>query len=109
VRTPTSDTLGYVDELRTVCDRTDGVTMIERYVSDAEFDEWITAADIVLLPYRRAWSSGALARAQRLGTSAFVADVGGLAEQAGPNDVVFDSEDALARLLARPIAPAATP
>ena len=109
VRTPTSDTLGYVDELRTVCDRTDGVTMIERYVSDAEFDEWITAADAVVFPYRRAWSSGALARAQRLGTQAFVADVGGLAEQAGPNDVVFDSEDGLARVLARPVAPAAAP
>jgi glycosyltransferase involved in cell wall biosynthesis len=109
VRTPTSATLGYVDELRALCERTGGVTMIERYVSDAEFDEWITAADAVVFPYRRAWSSGALARAQRLGTPAFVADVGGLAEQAGPTDVVFDSEDGLARLLARPVAPAATP
>jgi glycosyltransferase involved in cell wall biosynthesis len=109
VRAPTSDTLGHVDGLRTLCERTDGVTMIERYVSDVEFDEWITAADAVVFPYRRAWSSGALARAQRLGTPAFVADVGGLAEQAGPNDVVFDSDDALARLLARPVAPAATP
>ena len=109
VRAPTSDTRRHVDELRTLCDRTDRVTMVERYVSDAEFDEWITAADTALFPYRRAWSSGALARAQRLGTPAFVADVGGLAEQAGPNDVVFESEEALARLLARPVAPAATP
>jgi glycosyltransferase involved in cell wall biosynthesis len=109
VRTPTSETLRYVDALRRLCDGTDGVTMIERYVSDAEFDEWISAADAVVFPYRRAWSSGALARAQRLGTPAFVAGVGGLAEQAGRNDVVFDSEDALARLLARPVAPAATP
>jgi glycosyltransferase involved in cell wall biosynthesis len=109
VRTPTSATLGYVDELRRLCERTASVTMIERYVSDAEFDQWITAADAVVFPYRRAWSSGALARAQRLGTQAFVADVGGLAEQAGPNGVVFHSEDELARLLARPVAPAATP
>jgi glycosyltransferase involved in cell wall biosynthesis len=108
VRTPTTDTLAHVRDLRALCERTDGVTFDERYVSDEEFDEWISAADVAVFPYRRAWSSGALARAQRLGTPALVADAGGLAEQAGPNDVVFDSEEALARLLARPVAPAAT-
>jgi hypothetical protein len=47
----------------------------------------------------RAWSSGALARAQKLGTPAFVAAVGGLAEQAGPGDAVFRNDGELVGLL----------
>lgn len=101
VRTPGAETNAHVAELRALCERTDGVTMIERYVSDEEFDLWMSAADRVVLPYRRAWSSGALARAQQLGTPAFVANVGGLAEQAGGADVVFDSDEALRDLFAR--------
>lgn len=107
VRAPGAETSAHVAELRALCEKTDGVTMIERYVSDEEFDVWMSAADRVVFPYRRAWSSGALARAQRLGTPAFVADVGGLAEQAGPEDVVFDSAETLAELFARPVASAA--
>lgn len=106
IRTPKRETLAYVRDLRALCELTEGVTLIERYVSDEEFDEWMAAADVVVFPYRRAWSSGALARAQRLGTPALVAAVGGLAEQAGRDDVVFDSEEALARLLSKPVAPA---
>lgn len=104
VRVPGAET--YANELRALCERTGGVTFVERYVTDEDFDAWMSAADRVVLPYRRAWSSGALARAQRLGTPAIVANVGGLAEQAGADDVVFDSDDALARILARPVAPA---
>lgn len=107
VRTPGAETNAYVAELRSICDRTEGVTMIERYVSDEEFDLWISAADRVVFPYRRAWSSGALARAQQLGTPSFVANVGGLAEQAGPEDVVFDSAESLEALFGRPVPSAA--
>src|SRR5438105_1336819 len=49
---------------------------------------------------RAAWSAGARARAQPLGTPSAVADVGGLAEQAGPRDVVFGSDRELAELFA---------
>jgi glycosyltransferase involved in cell wall biosynthesis len=107
VRTPGAETNAYVAELRALCERTDGVTMIERYVSDEEFDLWMTAADRVVFPYRRAWSSGALARAQQLGTPAFVANIGGLAEQAGAEDIVFDSAESLAGLFGRPVSSAA--
>lgn len=102
VRTPDPETLGHVRDLRALCERTEGTTMIERFVSDEDFDVWISAADRFVLPYSRAWSSGALARAQTLGTPAFVADVGGLAEQAGADDVVFETEEALARLFGLP-------
>ena len=74
-----------------------GVTFVERFLSDEEFDLWVAAADWLVLPYRRSWSSGVLARAQALGTPAIVSAVGGLAEQAGPKDVVVHDDDELAR------------
>jgi glycosyltransferase involved in cell wall biosynthesis/multidrug transporter EmrE-like cation transporter len=99
-RSPEAD--AYVRDLRALCERTPGVTLVERWVGDEEFDRWIRAADAVVLPYRRAWSSGVLARAQALGTPAVVADVGGLAEQVGAGDVVVGSDAELAAALARP-------
>jgi glycosyltransferase involved in cell wall biosynthesis len=101
VRQPTPEALSYARTLRELCPNTPGVTLVERYVSDEEFDTWIVAADVFILPYRRAWSSGALARAQKLGTPAFVAAVGGMEEQAGPQDTVFRTEGELVDLIRR--------
>jgi hypothetical protein len=57
------------------------------------------------VPYRRAFSSGVLARAHALGRPAVVSAVGGLAEQAGPtDDVVGDDrelEAAIRRIVAK--------
>ena len=105
VRDPTDERLRYVAELRTTAARSDHVTIVERFVDDEEFEAWVTAADVFVLPYRRAWSSGALARAQRLGTPAFVSDVGGLAEQAGARDRVFRTDDELAALMREAMSP----
>jgi glycosyltransferase involved in cell wall biosynthesis len=99
VRQRTPEALRYVRVLRELCERTPGVTLIEGYVSDESFDTWIAAADVLVLPYLRAWSSGALARAQKVGTPAFVAAVGGMAEQAGPRDVVFRTDGELVELM----------
>lgn len=96
-RTPENET--YARELRERCARVRGVTFVEEYVEDEQFDRWVAAADRVVLPYRRSWSSGVLARAQALGTPAIVADVGGLAEQAGERDVVFNHDGGLARAM----------
>jgi glycosyltransferase involved in cell wall biosynthesis len=93
----------YVDQLRTLARSTRGVTLVEDYVTDTDFDAWVTAADMLVLPYRKAWSSGALARAQRLGTPALVSDTGGLAEQATAKDVVFRTDEALTELFARAV------
>jgi len=79
----------------------DGVTLVERFLEEAELDAWTAAADAVILPYRRSWSSGALARAQSLGTPAIVTAVGGLPEQASDRDVVVDSDRELDRALLR--------
>ncbi len=103
VRDETPENLAYARALGALCSATPGATFVERYVSDEDFDRWIAAADLFVLPYRRAWSSGALARARALGTPALVSAVGGLAEQAGPRDRVFASDEELVELL-RPAA-----
>jgi glycosyltransferase involved in cell wall biosynthesis len=91
----------YARSLRELCERTPGAALIEGYVSDEDFDAWIEAADRLLLPYRRSWSSGALARARRLGTAAIVSRTGGLPEQAGPSGAVFETDEELRSLLAQ--------
>lgn len=100
VRDPTPANLAYADRLRSLADRTPGVRLVEGFVPDEEFDAWMAAADAIVLPYRRSWSSGALARAQLHGTPAIVTDTGGLAEQAGGRDVVVRSDDELEKAIA---------
>jgi glycosyltransferase involved in cell wall biosynthesis len=102
VRDRTMENLAYVGKLRDLCERTQGVTFLDAYLDDADFDRWIAAADRVVLPYRRSWSSGVLARARTLGTPAIVSATGGLPEQAGPADRVFEADDELAALLLDP-------
>jgi glycosyltransferase involved in cell wall biosynthesis/multidrug transporter EmrE-like cation transporter len=92
-RTPENE--AYVRDLREACVRVPGVALVERFVADEEFDQWVAAADWLVVPYRRSWSSGVLARAQALGTPAIVAAVGGLPEQAGGDDVVFADDPGL--------------
>jgi glycosyltransferase involved in cell wall biosynthesis len=99
VRDPTPDNLAYAADLAERARRTPGVTLIARFVSDEEFDLWMAAADRVVLPYRRSWSSGILARAHALGTPAVVSAVGGLAEQADEHDVVVHDDAELARAM----------
>ncbi len=101
VRDETPENLAYAAELRRLVDRTDGVSLIEEFQSDEDFDAWMTAADRLVLPYTRAWSSGALARARVLGTPAIVSAVGGLAEQAGPEDEVVESDEQLRAAIER--------
>jgi multidrug transporter EmrE-like cation transporter len=108
IRDQTPENVAFLEGLRRMAGSTPGATLLVRFPSDAEFDSWIAAADAVVLPYRRTWSSGVLARAQALGTPAIVTAEGGLAEQAGPADTVVDGDDALAEAMAgvRPGRPA---
>jgi glycosyltransferase involved in cell wall biosynthesis len=99
VRDATTENLAYAASLRALAAGTPGVELVDRFVSDEEFDAWIAAADAVVLPYRRSWSSGALARAQAIGTPAVVTAVGGLPEQASERDVVVRNDEELAPAL----------
>jgi glycosyltransferase involved in cell wall biosynthesis len=99
VRQPSPRNLEYARRLRSLAG--DGVEVVERYLDERELNLWTAAADAVVLPYRRSWSSGALARAQALGTPAIVSAVGGLPEQASEHDVVVADDEELADALRR--------
>jgi glycosyltransferase involved in cell wall biosynthesis len=101
VRDPTPSNLEYAGRLCRLAEQTRGVDLVDEFVDDGAFDAWIAAADAVVLPYRRSWSSGVLARAQALGTPAIVAAVGGLPEQASAADVVIRNDDELAMAMDR--------
>jgi len=105
IRDATTENLAYRDMLRELIAGVERLQLLEDYVADEDFDAWVAAADLLVLPYRKSWSSGALARAQRLGTPAAVTDVGGLAEQAGAYDVVVRTDrellDAIMRTASR--------
>jgi glycosyltransferase involved in cell wall biosynthesis/multidrug transporter EmrE-like cation transporter len=107
VRDPTPENLRYARSLAERARAVPGVTLIDRFVPDDEFDLWVVAADWVVLPYRRAWSSGVLARAHALGTPSIVSGVGGLAEQADEHDVVARDDGELVRAFAGPVRPIA--
>ena len=99
VKDATPRNLDYAKRLRERA--ADGVSLVERFLEEAELDAWTAAADAVVLPYVRSWSSGALARAQSLGTPAIVSAVGGLPEQASDHDVVVASDRELDEALLR--------
>lgn len=71
----------YAADLDALVDTTPGATLHQGYVSDAAFDEWLMAADVVLLPYRHIWSSGVVERAALFGRHMIASAVGGLDEQ----------------------------
>jgi glycosyltransferase involved in cell wall biosynthesis/multidrug transporter EmrE-like cation transporter len=95
VRDGTATNRAYARALAERAQQVDGATFVEAFLSDEDVDRWIAAADRVVVPYRRAWSSGVLARAHAIGTPAIVARTGGLAEQAGAKDVIVDDDEGL--------------
>jgi glycosyltransferase involved in cell wall biosynthesis len=60
----------------------DRITLVNRYVTDAEVDRFFAAADVVVLPYRRSSASGPLHIAMSHGLPVVVTAVGGLVEAA---------------------------
>jgi glycosyltransferase involved in cell wall biosynthesis len=90
----------YLTELRAQVRSTPRSTLHEGYASDHAFDCWLSACDVVVLPYREIWSSGVLARAQLFGRRVIVSDVGGLPDQAGPLAVVVHDDEELYRAMA---------
>ena len=101
VRDATPENLAYAADLRRLVDRTDGVSLIEEFQSDEDFDAWMTAADRLVLPYTRAWSSGALARPGCSGRRRSCRRSEAWSEQAGPEDEVVESDEQLRAAIER--------
>ena len=76
---------GWTRPLEAVAASPDGdrITVVNRYVDDAEVAQHFAAADAVVLPYRRSSSSGPLHIAMSAGLPVVVSSVGGLVEAAG--------------------------
>lgn len=98
----------YLTELDALVDATPGAVLHAGYVSDAVFDRWLLAADLVLLPYRHIWSSGVAERAALFGRPVIATRVGGLAEQieAMEGARIVDDDQGLASALAEVLAEA---
>lgn len=71
----------YVSSLERICARTPAVELHNRYVSDDQFDLWLTAADAVVLPYREIWSSGVVERARLFEKPIIASDLEQLQDQ----------------------------
>jgi glycosyltransferase involved in cell wall biosynthesis len=91
----------YLEDLRELVDETDGVTLHEEYVSDAEFDVWIVAADALVLPYRLIWSSSVCERASLYQRPLIASRVGGLEDQTPADAIMVDSDRGLAEAMQR--------
>lgn len=76
---------GWTAPLEAIAASPDGdrITLVNRYVSDAEVSAFFAAADAVVLPYRRSSASGPLHIAMSSGLPVVVTEVGGLVEAAG--------------------------
>jgi glycosyltransferase involved in cell wall biosynthesis len=96
-RTPES--IPYRDQLAEAAGRVLKVTLHDEYVDDESFDRWIVAADYIVAPYRTIWSSSLLARAALHDRSVIATDVGGLRDQARPDDTIVADDGALARAI----------
>ena len=84
----------------------DRITFVNRYVTDAEVDEFFAAADLVVLPYRRSSASGPLHIAMSHGLPVVVTAVGGLVEAASPYSGTRFTEPGKPEALAAAIAEA---
>jgi len=71
------------------------ITLVNRYVSDADAARWFAGADVVALPYRRSSASGPLHMAIDAGLPVVLGDVGGLREAAAayPGAVLVPAAD----------------
>lgn len=84
--------------LRQRCLSEKSTTLHEVFLTDEEFDCWLMAADIVLLPYKCVVSSGVGARAHLYGKKIIIRSIPNLLEQF-PDADSFSNPEELAHLL----------
>jgi glycosyltransferase involved in cell wall biosynthesis len=85
-------TLNYLRLLRFLAAGNPRIVVIEKFVSDQEFDTWIASCDYIVAPYREIWSSSIVARAKLFGKKVIASDVGGLHEQLDGEGFLFTTD-----------------
>jgi glycosyltransferase involved in cell wall biosynthesis len=101
IRVETEADRNYMETLKENSHGSEYITIIEKFLSDEEFDLWISASDYVVCPYRIIWSSGVLARAKLYQKPCIVSSVGGLAEQITDQDFVFGTDIELESIISK--------
>ena len=89
------------DNLITLGSLKSRVMVLQKDLNDEEFDRWIQAADMVLLPYRTISSSGVAARASLYGKKLILRDLPAFREEY-PEAVFFKTEEELTRIFMCP-------
>lgn len=89
----------HIEYLKELAKKNSNTHVIESFLSDDEFDRYINASDIIIIPYREIWSSGVLARAKLYNKPVIATDTGGLANQLGEYDLIFNSDDDLLEII----------
>jgi glycosyltransferase involved in cell wall biosynthesis len=85
----------YAENLRAQAEQTLGVYLHAGFLTDEAFDQWLCAADLLILPYRSIVSSGVGARASLYGAPLAVSNLPSLVQQF-PTASVFASPEELA-------------
>jgi len=89
----------YIARLRQMVEQTPGVALVERFVSDEEFDTWLSACDVLIAPYERAFSSSVVARAKLFNRLVIASAVGGLPKEVNERDRLFRDDAELAKAM----------
>jgi glycosyltransferase involved in cell wall biosynthesis len=85
----------HLEELGRIADQTPGVELRTSYLTDERFDEWIVAADALVLPYRVGWSSNVMERGLLYQRTVIMSRVGGMIDQrTGRTEVILVDDDA---------------
>lgn len=77
----------------------DGIELRDGYVSDEDFDRWLLAADVAVVPYRSGFTASVAARSVLFGTPCLLSRGGPWSDQAKPGDRTFESERSLHAIL----------
>jgi len=85
----------YLNDLKKLVFDTPNTFLMEQYVTDELFDTWLIASDCVVVPYREIWSSGVAARAKLFDKPIIASNVGGLKDQIGAKDMIFNDDEEL--------------
>lgn len=90
--------LSYASELERQATRSPGAHLHQAYLDKVDFDTWLCAADVLILPYLGVASSGVGARASLYGTKIVMRNLPNLVDQF-PDAETFDTVEDLSTLI----------
>jgi glycosyltransferase involved in cell wall biosynthesis len=100
-RVDNEEYLYYQSHLHRLIEDHQNIHLVDKFVTDEEFDTWTCAADYVICPYREIWSSGVVGRAKLFGKKVIATAVGGLIDQLSPDDLLFETDFELAEIIGK--------